>query len=290
MNNNEKNNFQKCDLHTHSTFSDGTLTPAELVREAKRLNIVIALCDHNTVSGLPQFMSESENIGVEAVPGIEFSTEYNAKELHIVGLFIAEKNYSVVRDFVSESVKLKELSNIHLVENLKKAGFTVEYDKIKAATPNGQVNRAHIAAELLRKGYVDSINTAFKTVLSKKSGLYIPPKELKTTRVIEFIREIGAVPVFAHPLISLSCKELVNILPELKKSGLLAMETMYSLYSNETTAVAKQIASSFNLCESGGSDFHGATKPDIFLGKGKGNVDVPVEVYYKLKELSEKIR
>ncbi len=275
-----------CDLHTHSVFSDGTFTPTEIIREAKRLNIgAVALCDHNTVSGLPEFMSAAEKYGVEAVAGVEFSTAYNDKELHILGLFIKPEYFDLIEKLVAKAHELKEISNIDLVNRLNENGYHIDYDEIKNATPNGHVNRAHIASKLVECGYVDSMDIAFKTIISKKHGFYTPPKKLPAFEVIEFIRSIGAVPVLAHPLINLTVEKLEEFLAETKGYGLAGMETVYSLYDEETQMLATEIAKKHGLLESGGSDFHGENKPLIKLGTGKGNLNIPYEFYEKLKAL-----
>ena len=147
-----------CDLHTHSTFSDGTFSPTEIVLKAKEIGLdAVALCDHNTVAGLNEFVSAGKKYGVTTVAGIEFSTEYNSKQLHIVGLFIKKENYSDITEIMAESQKLKEESNKLLVKNLAKDGYILDYDEIKNSTVDGFVNRAKIAAALMQKGYVSSV-------------------------------------------------------------------------------------------------------------------------------------
>lgn len=132
-----------CDLHTHSTFSDGTFSPTEIVLKAKEIGLdAVALCDHNTVAGLDEFVSAGKKYGVITVAGIEFSTEYNSKQLHIVGLFIKKENYSDITEIMAESQKLKEESNKLLVKNLAKDGYILDYDEIKNSTVDGFVNRA----------------------------------------------------------------------------------------------------------------------------------------------------
>lgn len=274
-----------CDLHTHSTFSDGTFTPTQLIYEAERIGLdAVALCDHNTIAGLPEFISAAEGRGVEAVAGVEFSTEYLDTELHILGLFIRPEHYSSVNEKLNEYTRRKDASNRELIEKLRCKGYCLDYGKIKASTPDGNVNRAHIAAELTRLGYTSSIKQAFKTLLSPKCGYYTPPKRPDAFETIGFIRSIGAVPILAHPFLNLDEPSLRVFLEKAKPFGIAGMETVYSLYSEETSAVAKSIAREFGLCESGGSDFHGANKPDIALGTGKGNLHIPTELLFELRK------
>ena len=273
-----------CDLHTHSTFSDGTLTPTQLVEEAQRCGLAaIALCDHNTVAGLPGFLAAAEGTPVEAVPGIEFSTDYHGTELHVLGLFLKPESYVPITDLLEDFRARKDRSNAELVEALGRAGYRLDYEAIKAGTPNGQVNRAHIAAALARQGYTATVKDAFKTLLAPEHGYYRPPERLNVFDAIRFIKSIGSVAVLAHPFLNLEEEELRRFLPEAKLAGLDGMETLCSSYSEEITALAASIADEFELKHSGGSDFHGSNKPDIRLGKGKGNLCIPLKILEELK-------
>lgn len=268
-----------CDLHTHSTFSDGTLTPSQLVDLAQEVGLgAIALCDHNTIAGLPEFLAAAEGREVEAVPGIEFSTDHHGTELHILGLFVQPKHYDAITSILEELVAAKDRSNRAMVEALNRAGLDVDYDKIKASTPKGQLNRAIIGAEIARLGYADSVKDAFDRYLSVKRGYYHPPQRPEALRIIRFIKSIGAVAVLAHPFLNLKREEdLRGFLSEAVPAGLDGMETLYPKFDAPTTRLAEQIADDFGLCHSGGSDFHGQNKPDIFLGTGKGNLRIPLE-------------
>ena len=272
----------RCDLHTHSVFSDGTYTPGEIIAEAKRLGLIVALTDHNTAAGLPEFMDAAQKLGVTAVPGVEFSTEYNGKELHLLGLFVLPEHYAAVERMVKEQHVLKEISNMELVERLNQAGYLIDYMKVKRRNPNGNANRAHMAAELLDQGYVTSIREAFDTILSDNGGFYVPPSRLQLIDVIKELRRIGVLPILAHPLQELTEPELRDLLPNAIEAGLAGMETMHSSYTPETIALAEKIAAEFNLLSSGGSDFHGSVKPGISLGTGRGWLCIPSKTYSNL--------
>ena len=274
-----------CDLHTHSTFSDGTLTPGELIRLAEELNIsAVALCDHNTAAGLPDFLKAAENSPVEAIPGTEFSTEYRGTELHILGLFIEPDRYAPVTALLADLLSRKERSNRQLVENLMAAGIELDYDAIKASTPRGQVNRALIAAEMVRLGYCGSIQEAFSQWLSEKRGLYRPPERLDAFEAIRFIKSIGALAVLAHPFLNLDEAGLREFLRQAVPQGLDAMEVYYPKFTPEQTLLAARIAAEFGLLPSGGSDFHGANKPDIQLGTGRNNLRIGTDILLRLRQ------
>ncbi len=273
-----------CDLHTHSVYSDGTFTPAEIIIEAERKNIsAVALCDHNTMSGCREFLSASRNSNVIAVAGVEFSVDYLGTELHILGLFIDEKYFDYIDKKIKKYHKLKEISNINLVENLNKNGYKIDYNYLKGKTPDGLVNRAHIATELTDSGYTKSNDEAFKTVLSKKYGFYVPPKRITAFETLDLLNSINAVSVLAHPFLNLNKEKLNEFLISAKVKGLKGLETRYSLFNKEESDYLENLADEFNLLKSGGSDFHGLNKPDILLGTGKGNLNVPFEYYEKLR-------
>ena len=272
----------RCDLHTHSVFSDGTYTPREIIAEAGRLNLIVALPDHNPVSGLPDFMKAAREAGVTAVPGVEFSTDYKGKELHLLGLFVLPEHYAAVERMVREQHVLKEISNIELVERLNRAGYRIDYAKVKGRNPSGNANRAHFAAELMEQGYVTSVREAFDTMLSDNGGFYVPPSRLQLMDVIQELRRIGVIPVLAHPLQELTEAELRELLLDAVAAGLVGMETMHSSYTPQMIALAEEIAAQFGLLPSGGSDFHGAVKPDISLGTGKGWLCISSQVYSDL--------
>lgn len=272
----------KCDLHTHSTFSDGTFTPSQLVSEALRLNLrAVALTDHNTIAGLPEFLRAAEGTSLQAVPGVEITTGYLGKEVHILGLFLERERYGELERFLSVITHRGAQSNRALVAALNHAGFDLDYAEI-LRQHQGTVNRAVIAAELLKKGAVRSISEAFHGILSAKHGYYVPPERVGAFDTIAFLHAIHAVPVLAHPFLNLTAQELRAFLPEAKAHGLAAMETRYATFSPETASLAHSIAGEFGLEESGGSDFHGENKPEIRLGSGTGTLAVPDSFFISL--------
>jgi predicted metal-dependent phosphoesterase TrpH len=282
-----------CDLHTHTHFSDGTYSPAELINEAERVGLsAIALCDHNTVLGLPEFLSAAQGRSVEAIPAVEFSTDYRTdggkiKELHIVALFVRPEYYDDITAMVAPIAENKIKSNHTLIAALQAHGYDITYDEV-CARGRGNINRAHVAGVLTEKGYTASIQEAFATLLSPERGFYVEPERLPVFEMIRYIRAIGAVPVLAHPFLKLDEAQLRAFLDKAIPCGLAGMETLYSTYDEKTTALSRAIAHEYGLCESGGSDFHGGRKPDIALGTGKGNLAVPYEFLDKLKEFIDK--
>lgn len=265
-----------CDLHTHSIYSDGTWTPTEIIAEAKRIGLsAVALTDHNTVEGLTELFRAAEGTGVEAIGGVEFSTDYLDVELHIVALFVKPQHFSAISARVAELDKRKEESNIALAAALTAGGYEVDFDEIKARTPKGHVNRAHFASALLEKGYVQSIPEAFERLLSKTGGFYTQPKRLEVFETLEFLREIGCASVLAHPFQELDEEGVRQFLTLAKPHGLDGMETEYAKYDHAQVARLKAIAKEFDMKESGGSDFHGDRRKGTDLGVGQGNLFIP---------------
>lgn len=277
-----------CDLHTHTVFSDGTLTPRELVTLAHSIGLgAIALTDHNTVAGLPDFLQAAKGLPLRPVPGVELSTEYTTVrgrevELHILGLFLPEASLAAVTEFTSEYTIRKAAATRAMVDALKADGYRVDYDTLCAATPNGNINRAHVAATLVSEGQMPDRKTAFETILVMNGPYYTPPRRPTAVEAIDFLTQLGAVPVLAHPYLSMKPDEVEGFLPEAQGVGLRGMETRYDLYDEATTALATDVATRHGLLESGGSDFHGTVKPGVALGVGHGQLHVPMEIYEQL--------
>ena len=275
-----------CDLHTHSNHSDGTLSPAQLIVAAQAADLAaVALTDHNTVSGLPEFLEAARETDVEAVPGAEFSTEYQGTELHILGLYIRPEHYEAITAMMDDVLRRKERSNRELVQALNHAGYDLDYDTIKNRTPGGFVNRAHIAAELTRLGYTADRKEAFSKLLSPKCGYYRPPQRIDAFDMIRTLKSMGIVTVLAHPFLSLKEEAVLQtFLGPAVEAGLDGMEVRYPLFDADQTQSAQRLAEQFGLLPSGGSDFHGDNKPDIQLGHGRGGLNVPLDFLSVLKQ------
>lgn len=272
-----------CDLHTHSFYSDGTWSPRELIDEAIRIKLsAIALCDHNTTDGLEPFLSYAEGKDILAVPGIEISSEYDGKELHILGLFIPMSKTCEVKEFLEVINRRKKAAYVELIKNLNADGYMIDLEKIKQTTPTGHINRAHIATALTQAGYTADNKEAFATLLSPDGKYYNQPRRYTSFEVIEFLNSLGAIPVLAHPLLSMDADTCDEFLGKATPLGLVGMETIYPTYTVNDTKKAKELAQKYSLKESGGSDFHGDRKPGLMLGLGYGELAVPFEFVNEL--------
>lgn len=273
-----------CDLHTHSIFSDGTCTPAQIIQLAVEQGLTaVALTDHNTVSGLPDFFQAARGMPLEAVAGIEISAMHGEREVHILGLYLPPSGWGILQDSMVEINRRKEESNRMLVQALKENGYPVDYEALAARTPNHHINRGHIGAELVRMGWAASVRDALYGILSEETGYYRPPERMTAMETLRLICQAGGVPVLAHPFLNLTEGELRQFLPVARDAGLAGMETVYSLYDDQTALCARNLAREMGLKESGGSDFHGTIKPDIALGTGRGNLYIPHAFHQGLK-------
>ena len=276
---------QFCDLHTHSYYSDGTCSPTQLVEEAERAGLgAVVLCDHNTVAGLPEFLDAARGRTVEAIPGIEITTEYEGIELHILGLQISHEHYDRITAMMEDLLIRKERSEQALIEALNRDGMGLSYERLKAKTKGGYVNRAHIAVALVEKGFAPDFRSAFRMYLNPDKGYYVPPKRFDVFEIITMLKAMGAAVVLAHPFLNLDEAGLRAFLPKAKACGLDGMETLYTKYTPETTQNACRIADEFGILHSGGSDFHGSNKPDTNMGTGHGELRVPCAFWEQLRK------
>ncbi len=263
-----------CDLHTHSTFSDGTCTPSQIVELAKQTNRIVALTDHNTVAGLPEWISQAQRRGVTAVGGVELTTEYEGKELHLLGLFVSEAHYDTIEVWTRAFRDNKEISNRQTVRRLQEDGFVIDYDDLVKKNGN-YINRAHIAHALCQAGYVRTISDAFATLLGEECGYYCPPPRPSFSAALALLRQVQAVPILAHPLKDLTENSLCRLLDAAVPEGLIGMEVYHSSYDEDQCKTAARIAKAYALLPSGGSDFHGDRKTDTPFGYP----EVPERVY-----------
>lgn len=274
------------DLHCHSTASDGTLKPQEVVKLAVDSGLAsIALTDHDTADGLDEFMKAGENFGIETIPGIELASGYKNTELHIVGLFIDYKSRAL-KESMEYIVGEREDRNKRMIKALKGLGLEVSLEELEENAGGNIITRAHYANVLVNKGYVKTKQEAFDKYISAGRPGYVKRETLTPKKCIEVIRESGGIPVLAHAtLYGFGYLEIHETVGLLKEYGLMAMETMYSTYTEKQAEEMRKICEYYSLLKSGGSDFHGANKPDIILGTGMGNLRIPQEFADKMKSI-----
>lgn len=276
------------DLHTHSNKSDGSLSPTALIDEAKSIGLsAIALTDHDTIDGLEEAINRGNEIGVRVVPGVELSTEYMGRDVHIVGLFIDYKNETFL-NHLKNFVDSRELRNKKMCDKLTEAGIPVIYEELIEMFGDSVLTRAHYARYMLSKGYIKSLPEAFERYIGDHSPYYIPREKVTPKQGVELILNAGGVPILAHPILyKLGKDALETLVKDLKEYGLVGIEAIYSTYTNADERTIRNLASKYNLLISGGSDYHGEAKPGLNLGTGYGKLAVPefvlneIEKYYK---------
>ena len=278
------------DLHVHSTFSDGTYTPEELVIEAKEKNLkAFALTDHDTVAGIEEALKYGKDYNIEVIPGIEISCSYTTtigkeKEIHIVGLFIDYKNEEFLSS-IGNQVEIRNTRNDKVIKKMNEYGFPITLTELHEMFGTDTIiTRAHFASWLTKKGYVKDNQQAFSKYLQDGKPFCIPRERITPEKAVRLINNAGGVAILAHPILyDLGEKELNLLCSKLKKAGLVGIEAIYSTYRNGDEILVRRLAKANGLLISGGSDFHGGNKPYIHLGIGRGNLKIPYEILTNLK-------
>lgn len=275
-----------CDLHLHSNCSDGVLSPGEVLALADGCGLhAAALTDHNTTRGIREFLDAAKGKMIEAVAGIEITTEWNGIERHLIGLWLSNKCMEDIHIINDTYHTAKTESNLILTERLRNAGYEITYDSVCTAAGEGNVpNRSHFARVLVDKGYFEICGEAFRTLLSERGGLWTPPGRIRIEECIDFLRQYGAVPVLAHPFQNFPKERLKELLTDAKRAGLLGVEVEYSEHTLQERNDIFRMSLELGLLPGGGSDFHGeAVKPGLQIGSGYGSLHVPDEWFEELK-------
>ncbi len=276
--------MKKIDLHVHSTFSDGTLTPTQLVSHAIEMELsAIALTDHDTIDGIEEAVQAGVKNDLEIIPGIELSTFYNNKEIHIVGLYIDYTNESFKKEL--ENLRdVRQNRNLKICEAFHKLGIEISYDDMLKKYGDIVITRAHFADYLLEKGIVGSRNEAFDRYLGDNCPCNIPRKKMTPAQAVALIKSVDGVPILAHPtLYHLGKDAMTQLMNHLCEAGIVGIEGIYSTYTMGEEIEIKNLAKKYNLLISGGSDYHGANKPKLELGIGYGHLCVPYDILEGIK-------
>lgn len=273
------------DLHVHSTASDGSYTPSELVHYAIEKGLVaFALTDHDTIDGIEEAIDTASHASkeIKVIPGIELSAEHNGKDVHILGLNIDYKN----KDFLQRITnfrKSREERNNKMIALLQQHGFNITDELIKKRFGDAVITRAHYAILLIEGGYVKDKDVVFKEYLNPGCSCYVPRTKVSVSDAVKLILSANGKPVLAHPLLyHLSKNDLDELVALLKANGLQGIEAIYSANKWDDESRIKQLAKKYDLFITGGSDFHGIAKPTLDLGTGYGNLKVPEDLLKKV--------
>lgn len=278
------NDNRLIDLHVHSNASDGTLAPAELVKLAYESGLsAMALTDHDSVLGVEEALNTE--LPIEVIPGIELSAGYKDGDIHILGLYVNHKD-KMLLDISENVIKERDQRNMKMISNLAADGIDITEESLREVSGGkGVITRGHFAKFLIARGYVSSAKEAFAKYLSPGTPYFVNRQYLSPEDCIEIILKCGGYPVLAHPVLyNLPEDELNTLIRRLKNAGLIGIETIYSTYSPEEEQYVRSLAQKYDLIITGGSDYHGANKPDINIGTGRGNLKVPYLILDNLKK------
>ena len=279
---------RRLDLHLHTTYSDGSLPPSEVVKRAGNARVLaLSITDHDTLDGVPEAMEAGAALGIEVVPGIEISSRLGKTEVHILGYFLNAQHQGLLRE-LERIRETRHRRNAETIDKLNQLGVTVTYDEVRELAGPGSIGRPHIARVLMRKGIVQTAREAFERYLAEGAPAYAPRDLPDPAAAIALVRAAGGVPVLAHP----SWVEdlgLEEICAHLQAVGLLGLEVYYSTHRREQTSRYRLLAERRHLLATGGSDFHGVTKPDIEVGIGRGSLQVPETLLPPLRQAAAAI-
>nr|PZN33507.1 MAG: hypothetical protein DIU67_06515 [Actinomycetota bacterium] len=273
------------DLHLHSTASDGSLTPAELVELVARQRLeTVALTDHDTLDGIDEAREAAQRLGVELIPGTELSLEFDGG-MHLLVLWL-EPGPGPLQDRLEWLRDGRDERNRAILDALSRHGIEITPEELAAQAGGGTVGRPHIAALLMQKGYVASIAQAFELWLARGRPAYVERPRLAPAEAIDLARRSGGVPVLAHPhtLGITTAADMSKLLHELVDAGLAGLEAIYGAYHRHEHEGYADLARRFGLVPTGGSDFHGDYKPGLQPGTGYGDLYVSRDVVDRLKE------
>lgn len=282
--------MSRLDLHLHTTRSDGSYTPTEVVNMAHRAGVAaLAITDHDIMTGIAEAMAAGQRCGIEVIPGVEISSIVGDSELHILGYFLAWQDPSLNERFktLRES---RHRRNPKIIEQLQALGIDITYDEVRALAGTDSIGRPHIARVLMDKHVVTSAKEAFDRYLAEGQPAYVPRELPSPAEAIRWIKAARGLAVLAHPTwVKLAEQSLVDLVRQLKTDGLDGVEVYYSTHAARQTREYLGLAQQLGLLVTGGSDFHGLTKPDIEVGIGKGTLHIPTSLLPKMKEAAGRL-
>lgn len=264
------------DLHFHSHYSDGTDAPEDLATMGDALGLsAMALTDHDTVDGLARFLAMQPHVRTRLLPGTELSCTYLGRSLHVLGLLVDPED-ATFQARLQELRGRRQDRNVRLVARLNELGIALTMADVQAQADSPLLSRVHVAMALRALGVVHSTDDAFKRLIGDGCPGYVPRQELSPREAVLWIREAGGVPIVAHPgRFAGRAFRWDEAMAELRDLGMAGFESVYGEYGPEEQAYFRGLAARLGMLESGGSDYHGANKPGVPLGRGRRNIEVP---------------
>lgn len=277
--------MSRIDLHLHTTHSDGSYPTAAVLGFAKTNGVTaLAITDHDIVAGIPEALEEGSRLGIEVLPGVEISSRMGEGELHILG-YCFDWQDGELNQRLKELRESRHQRNPLIVRKLNELGIDINYEEVRALAGTESVGRPHIARALMDKKVVTSAKEAFDRYLADGRPAYVARQLPDPAEAVRWIRDAGGVAVLAHPIwVKETPEGLARLVEGLKEAGLGGMEVHYSTHNVKQTDQFLHLAKRLDLLVTGGSDFHGVTKPDIQVGRGRGNLKVPEKLLEPLKK------
>lgn len=274
------------DLHTHTTHSDGTFTPRALVELGARIGLsALAITDHDSVGGVAEALTAGRDLGVEVLPGVEINLEHGQVTLDLLGYFPGAPPGGELERTLVELRRYRDVRNAQILERLRELGYPVSTEELAAIAGGGAAGRPHIGEAMRRRGYVQSITEAFQRFLRRGAPAWVDRRRLSLSEAVRLIRGADGLAVIAHPGIIRADEEgLARIVRDARRCGVSGLECYYPTHDDAMVARALALADLNDLVPTGGSDFHGETKPDIRLGQADGRRPVPYSVLAGLKQ------
>jgi len=269
------------DLHTHSTASDGNKSPKDLISYAASKNIsVIALTDHDTISGLKEAKEEAEKLNITFIPGIELNINWNKGEFHLLGLGLTSCS-PLLKDIIQKLQAGRDIRNLEIINNMKKANFDVSMEELKDFFPDSILGRPHIAKYLVEKKICKTMQQSFDKYLGKGRPFYVNRIGADLDEAIVAITESGGIPILAHPLsLYLSWGKMEPILQNLKERGIEGLEAFHSGVKKNEALRLEELARKIGVFVTGGSDFHGEhIRKDRKIGYACGGEKIPERLW-----------
>lgn len=276
------------DLHAHTTFSDGSQTPTQLVEEAVALGLsAVAVTDHDTVDGLPEALAAGGRLGIRVVPGVEINLEHDRVTMDLLGYFLLGTPNEALRAALAELRSYRDERNARILARLAELGYPLGPDDLRAAAGSGAVGRPHIGEAMVRRGYVGSVAEAFERFLRRGAPAWVDRRRLALGAALRLLRGSGGLPVLAHPgIIRTDETGLARIVRDARRLGLAGLECYYPLHDEATVARCLALAAGCGLVPTGGSDYHGSVKPDVHLGIGACGRPLPDDLLAGLDGLA----
>ena len=276
--------MNQIDLHMHTTHSDGSFLPRDLIRHAREKKLrCISVTDHDTMSSYDECADEAKKLGIELIPGIEISAQFEPGTLHILGYFL-DPNQPELQSSLKNIQQARLERNPQIIKKLNELGIPITLEEVKAESGGKQVGRPHFACVLLKKGAVNSMQEAFDKYLGKGKPAYIDKRRLSSRESIQKIRKAGGIAVIAHPKqMKLDDPSMEKEFERLAAEGLGGIEAFNSCQNRNEAELYKRVAKRFKLFVTGGSDFHGANKPDVQLGVLGGGAELSYQLIERMK-------